>query len=121
MKTILLHEATKAYEILKPYLRKGKTLVTCQRPVPSEERVDVSFSIGYGRFYGVGDLEEWKDVWEELDARKVEVVSNVDIEKRIEKEVLKELGIPMTQAMKEHDVTIEEMAEMYHLPYFSKE
>lgn len=102
-------------------MRGGKTLVTCQRPVPSEERVDVSFSIGYGRFYGVGELDEWKDIWEELDACIVKVVNNREIEERIEKEVMKDLGLSMAQAMEEHDVTVEEIAEMYHLPYISEE
>ena len=111
---------TKQYKQLEPYLsQKDMTLVVSQRPVPSSDTINLleEVYIGFGSFYGVGKLEEWATIWEELDARIVVPISNEDIIRYLEWELAESESLTLDEALEKVDGELNQLCEMFDLPY----
>jgi hypothetical protein len=114
MKYININPLSHLYsELIKEGIQQGYTVVTTQRPLNGLKSWEDE-SIGYGRWFAYGSLEQYKENWEFLDARIVKLITNEDIESIIKEECIKE-GIDIQEVLE--DCTISELAEQFNLCY----
>lgn len=109
------------FKHLEPYLnREGDVLVVSQRSILSKEMIDFpeEVYIGFGIYYGVGELNQWETYWKNDDARIVMPITDEEIKTEIEKKLLEE-SEPRTleEALELVDGDINALTEMYDLPY----
>lgn len=114
MKTININPL---HELFTPELKEGfengYTVVTSQRPLNGLKTWE-NDSIGYGRYYAYGSLQQFESVWNFLDAAIVKIITNEDIEKIISN-YCNEEGIELTEVLM--DSTMSELAESFDLCY----
>jgi hypothetical protein len=92
---------------------QGYTVVTAQRPLNGLKTWEDD-SIGYGRYYAYGSLEQFENVWKFLDAAIIKITTNEDIENIIKAECFKE-GIDLDELLQNN--TLSELAESFELCY----
>lgn len=91
----------------------GYTVVTAQRPLNGLKTWEDD-SIGYGRYYAYGTIDQFKGVWEFLDAAIINQTTNDYIVKIIN-DYCNEEGINLNELLE--DNTISELAESFELCY----
>lgn len=100
-------------ELIQEGINKGYTVVTSQRPLNGLKSWEDD-SIGYGRWFAYGTLEQFRTNWEFLDARIVKIITNEEVESIIKLECEKE-GLTLDEVLQ--DNTISELAETFNLCY----
>jgi hypothetical protein len=100
-------------ELIQEGFKQGYTVVTSQRPLNGLKSWEDD-SIGYGRHFAYGSLEQFKTNWEFLDARIIKIVTNEDVENIIKAECEKE-GITLEELLE--DSTMTEIAANFNLCY----
>lgn len=100
-------------ELIQEGMNKGYTVVTSQRPLNGLKSWEDE-TIGYGRWYAYGSLEQYREVWEYLDAKIIKLITNEDVENIIKIECQKE-GITLEELLE--DSTMQELAETFNLYY----
>lgn len=92
---------------------QGYTVVTAQRPLNGLKTWE-NDSIGYGRYFAYGTIDQFENVWKFLDAAVINITTNEDIENIIKLECTKE-GIDLDELLQEN--TMSELAESFNLYY----
>jgi hypothetical protein len=89
MKTIYINPLHPSFTLeMSQAFQNGYTVLCCQRPFPCEKSW-VADSIGNGTFYGyLTDINKYKKDLERLDASIIQILTNGDIIKLIEKECI---------------------------------
>jgi len=114
MKTVNINPKHKFYnELITEGIKQGYTVVCSQRPLNGLKTWEYE-TIGNGRWYAYGSIEQFKSVWEYLDAAIINITTNEDIEKIIQSECEKE-GIILKEIL--NDCTYSELAESFNLCY----
>jgi hypothetical protein len=114
MNTININPLHPAYtELVQEAISQGYTIACAQRPLNGLKTWESS-SIGNGNYYAYGNLNQFKSVWEFLDATIITIQTNEDIENIIKAEIIKE-GLQLDEILK--DNTFSELAESFELCY----
>jgi hypothetical protein len=100
-------------ELITEGIKQGFTVVCTQRPLPGIKTWEAD-TIGYGRWFAYGNIDQFKDTWEWLDARIINITTNEDIEQIVKMECEKE-GIELNEIL--NDCTMKELAETFELYY----
>jgi hypothetical protein len=100
-------------ETITEGIKQGYTVVCAQRPLNGLKIWEYE-TIGNGRYYAYGSLEQFENVWEFLDAAIINITTNEDIEKIIISECEKE-GLDLNEIL--NDCSISELAESFDLCY----
>lgn len=108
MKTIYINPLHSLFtDQLKEAFSLNKTVVCSQRPLNGDIKFEYD-NIGYGRYFAVGDINQYKDNWLYLDAAIVEIRTNKQVLNLINEEVQEE-GITLEELL--NDCTMAELAE----------
>jgi hypothetical protein len=100
-------------ELITEGINQGYTVVCSQRPLNGLKTWEYE-TIRHGRWYSYGSIEQYKDIWEYLDAAIINITTNEDIEKIVKMECEKE-GIELNEIL--NDFTMSELAEQFNLYY----
>jgi hypothetical protein len=108
MKTIYINPKHSLFiDQLAEAFTHNKTVVCSQRPLNG----DITFeydSIGYGRYFAVGDINQYINNWSFLDTALIQLRTNEDVIELIKKEVYQE-GLQLQELLEE--VAIGDIAE----------
>lgn len=108
MKTIYINPLHSLFtDQLEEAFSHNKTVVCSQRPLNGDIRFEYE-NIGYGRYFAVGDIKQYKDNWLFLDAAIVELRNNEQVLSLINEEAEEE-GITLDELLQ--DGTLSEIAE----------
>jgi hypothetical protein len=91
------------------------TVVCSQRPLNGIKTWEHE-TIGNGRYYAYGNMEQYENVWNYLDAAIINLTTNKDIESIIKNECIKE-GIDIDELLQEN--TMSELAGQFELCYIN--
>jgi hypothetical protein len=100
-------------ELITEGINQGYTVVCSQRPLNGLKTWEHE-TIGNGRYYAYGSLQQFEKVWEFLDAKIINITTNEDIKNIIKLECEKE-GIELSELLE--DNTLSELAETFQLCY----
>lgn len=106
MRTVYVHIGMKPQDV------RG-TVVCAMRPLPGDKTWEGD-SVGNGVYYAVGDLHEYKKMWEYLDAAIVHYLTNEEITERVKAWLSQEVAMTLDEALEK--VPMERLCDMAGLP-----
>lgn len=100
-------------DLITEGIQQGYTVVCSQRPLNGLKTWEHE-TIGNGRYYAYGSLQQFENVWNFLDAAIINLTTNEDIINLIKLECVKE-GLELDELL--NDCSMSDLAESFDLCY----